>query len=88
MIGKQQSGKAGTPQSGDVMVVIRRAPGLRIRIESPVLDFVKNSIEQIVASALQVAGISGASVQVYDNAAAEWVLRARIETAIRRLQKV
>ncbi|MFJ7298159.1 hypothetical protein [Streptomyces collinus] len=75
---------AGTHQSGDVLVTLRPAPRLVLRVYSPVADIVGDRLRALGMEALSAAGITSAGVDIHDNAASEWVVRARLRTAIRR----
>ncbi|MFE9773493.1 hypothetical protein ACFYOV_17765 [Streptomyces sp. NPDC005931] len=78
----------GTHQSGDVLVTLRPAPRLLLRVHSPVADIVGDRLRALGREALSAAGITSAGVDIHDNAASEWVVRARLRTAIRRWHAV
>ncbi|MBZ4321614.1 citrate lyase acyl carrier protein [Streptomyces huiliensis] len=75
---------AGTRQSGDVLVALRAHPRLVLRVHSPVADLVGDRLRTLGLEALEAAGIAAASVEIHDNAASEWIVRARLRTAVRR----
>ncbi|MFF3767437.1 hypothetical protein ACFYYR_25600 [Streptomyces sp. NPDC001922] len=79
---------AGTRQSGDVLVALRAFPRLVVRVQSPVADLVGDRLRTLGLETLHAAGITAASVEIHDNAASEWVVRARLRTAVRRWQTV
>ncbi|MGK5640551.1 hypothetical protein ACSNOK_19885 [Streptomyces sp. URMC 126] len=74
----------GTRQSGDVLVALRSHPRLVLRVNSPVADLVGDRLRTLGLEALKAAGIDAASVEIHDNAASEWIVRARLRTAVRR----
>ncbi|MBH5333292.1 citrate lyase acyl carrier protein [Streptomyces pactum] len=74
----------GTRQSGDVLVVLRPHPRLVLRVHSPVADLVGDRLRTLGLEALRAAGITAAGVEIHDNAASEWIVRARLRTAVRR----
>ncbi len=75
---------AGTMESSDVFVEIEPADGLEIEIESVVQQQFGQAIEQAVRDVLCGQGVTGARVRLTDRGALECVIRARVETAVRR----
>ena len=75
---------AGTMESSDVFVEIEPADGLEIEIESVVQQQFGQAIEQAVRDVLRGQGVTGARVRLTDRGALECVIRARVETAVRR----
>lgn len=76
---------AGTMESSDAYVEIEpREDGLEIVIESVVEKQFGDMIKQTVCEVLDEYELTGAEVRVVDRGALECVIRARVETAIRR----
>ena len=76
---------AGTMESSDAYVEIEpREDGLEIVIESVVENQFGDMIKQTVCEVLDEYELTGAEVRVVDRGALECVIRARVETAIRR----
>ena len=75
---------AGTMESSDVFVELEPASGIEIEIESVVQQQFGQAIEQAVRDVLREQGITGAHVRLTDRGALECVIRARVETAVRR----
>lgn len=76
---------SGTMESSDVYVEIEPAQsGLEIRLESVVKKQFGEEIERTVREVLSEEGVESASVRVVDRGALECVIRARVETAVRR----
>ena len=75
---------AGTMESSDVFVEIEPSAGLEIEIESVVQQQFGQAIEQAVRDVLRGQGVTGARVRLTDRGALECVIRARVETAVRR----
>lgn len=76
---------AGTLESSDVYVEIEPSDaGLSLELESVVVEQFGDAIEAVVREVLEDCGISSALVRVSDRGALECVLRARVETAVRR----
>ena len=75
---------AGTMESSDVYVEIEPADKLAIELESVVKAQFGDAIEAVVRDVLKEQGVENASVRIADRGALECVLRARVETAIKR----
>ena len=76
---------AGTLESSDVLVEI--SPGctqVELEVESVVADQFGHQIELAVRETLEQFGVKQAGVRIRDRGALDCVLRARVETAIRR----
>lgn len=71
-------------ESSDVLVELEPADELRIEIESVVYQQFGQAIEQTVRDVLRQQGVEAAHVRLTDRGALECVLRARVETAVRR----
>ncbi len=79
-----QKSSAGTMESSDVLVEMEPADGLHIEIESAVYQQFGQAIEQTVRGVLREQGVENARVRLTDRGALECVIRARVETAVRR----
>lgn len=80
-----QRATAGTMESSDAYVEIEpNESGLDIRLESVVLHQFGQAIDQSVRAVLSDNGITHARVNLIDRGALDCVIRARVETAIRR----
>ena len=82
-IGK--SAGAGTVESSDLLVRVEPGEGkLELTIDSAVKerfgDLIRASVEEVLSS----YGVDGAKVFVDDRGALDCVIRARVETAVRR----
>ncbi|HPX70639.1 MAG TPA: citrate lyase acyl carrier protein [Bacillota bacterium] len=75
---------AGTLESSDVYVEAEPAEKLEISIDSAVEaqfgDAIRNSVREVAAA----LGVDGARLRVKDRGALDCVIRARVETALRR----
>lgn len=71
-------------ESSDVLVEMEPADGLYIEIESAVYQQFGQAIEQTVRGVLREQGVENARVRLTDRGALECVIRARVETAVRR----
>lgn len=77
---------AGTRLSGDVLIYITAHPNRRVKIVSQVGDAVVDAIRKTVIRILDAGKYPNLYVRVFDNAAPNWVLEARMTTALRRWQ--
>ena len=76
---------AGTLESSDAYVEIEPgAGGVEIQVESVVLERFGEAIRGTVREVLAELGVTDARVRVADRGALDCVIRARVETAVRR----
>ena len=75
---------AGTMESSDAYVEIEPSEALDIQLESVVKQQFGDKIDAAVRDVLSECGVEAASVRVVDRGALECVLRARVETAVKR----
>ncbi|MGI6662376.1 MAG: citrate lyase acyl carrier protein [Bacillota bacterium] len=82
--------QAGSLESGDVMVRVTPSDSgtLSIRIESKVSPRFSGAIQQTVREVAADMGVSAAHCEVIDRGALDFVLRARVTTALRRAMEV
>lgn len=75
---------AGTMESSDAYIEIEPGSELSIYIESVVKKQFGDKIESAVREVLSDCGVESAVVRVIDRGALECVIRARVETAVKR----
>ena len=76
---------AGTLESSDAYVEIEPSEGgIQIHLESVVLERFGEAIKSTVREVLADLHVTGASIRVVDRGALDCVIRARVETAVRR----
>lgn len=75
---------AGTLESSDVFVQIEPAEGITLEIESVVMQQFGPQIEKAVREVLDEQNVKNASVKLNDKGAVDCVIRARVETAVKR----
>lgn len=75
---------AGTLESSDAMVELEPAQTREIELQSVVEQQFGDSIRALAAQMLDELNVPGAHLRIVDRGALECVLRARIETAVRR----
>lgn len=80
-----QRASAGTMESSDVYVEIEPGQeGIQLHLESVVRQQFGEAIRETVRAVLAELGVENASVSVRDRGALDCVIRARVETAVRR----
>ena len=80
-------GVAGSLESNDVLVTVREADGINISIKSIVYDFFKNQIEKVITDTLAELKIENISVSLEDKGALDYTIKARLLTAISRMEE-
>lgn len=83
----KNNGVAGTLESSDCMVWVSPGRGVNITVNSAVYQQFGESIEQTVKEVVEALGVSDAEIQVKDTGAIDCVIKARVETAIKRACK-
>lgn len=81
------SSQAGTLESSDMLVSIAPAPegaGITLNLVSPALRQYGDHIRQLICSVLTDCGVTDATVDVNDKGAVDFVIEARIKTAVLR----
>ena len=81
----KKSAIAGTVESSDLMVRVEPGEGrVELTLESAVKERFGDQIRQSVESVLQELGVSSVKMFIDDRGALDCVIRARVETAVRR----
>ena len=75
---------AGTMESSDAYVEIEPSETLNVEIESVVKKQFGDKIDAAVRDVLSEMGVESAAVRIVDRGALECVIRARVETAVKR----
>ena len=79
-----KSAAAGTMDSSDAFVEIFPAEELSLEISSVVMERFGAALEKAVREQLADCGVEQALVRVTDRGALDCVIKARVETAVRR----
>ncbi len=80
-----RTASAGTLESGDIYVEIRPGSGgVELTLESVVILQFGDVIRRTVMEILAELGVNDADISIVDRGALDCVVRARIETAVRR----
>lgn len=76
---------AGTLESSDIYITLEPLEqGLRIELQSVVTHQFGTRIQEVIREMLQVEGADCLCVRAVDRGALDCVIRARMETALRR----
>lgn len=76
---------AGTFESNDCIVTVKKSDGLSIEIESVVFEQFGNQIKQVTLKTLNDMGVKDVHVHIKDKGALDYTIIARIQTACKRL---
>lgn len=82
-----QEAQAGTLESNDVIITVapgEKGKGIVMDLQSIVLDQYGEAIRTTVANVLQEQSIEEAVIKIVDRGALDYILRARILTALSR----
>ncbi|HRX91462.1 MAG TPA: citrate lyase acyl carrier protein [Candidatus Izemoplasmatales bacterium] len=82
-----KTGIAGSLESNDVMITIKESEEQKIEIKSIVDAFFHDDIENTVKNVLRTNKIENVEVLVQDRGALDYTIRARLLTAIARMEK-
>ncbi len=83
----QKQAQAGTLESSDLMVLIKPLPegeGRKIEVLSNVKSQYSDSIQQAISEVLDQFEIMDVKLQINDKGALTPVIKARVETAVKR----
>ena len=79
-------GMAGSFSSNDALITVSESDELVIKIESIVDDFFHDQIDKVVRNTLKELNINKIKVEVNDKGALDYTIRARLITAISRME--
>ena len=84
-----RTASAGNAEKSDVLVTVSPNPGggLAIRVESVVKAFYEDAILAAVRETAREMGVTDALIDLDDFGALDYVIRARVETALLRAAK-
>ncbi len=85
MINLKNSATAGTYESNDCIVTVKKSEGITIEIDSVVKEQFGKQIEKVALETLSSLNISNIHVYIKDKGALDYTIIARIKTAIKRL---
>lgn len=82
-----KAAQAGTLESSDMLVSIAPAPagaGITMNLVSPTMQQYGEHIKQMILAILNDCGVTDAQLDVNDKGAVDFVIEARVKTAIQR----
>lgn len=79
-------GIAGTLESNDVLITVKGSDGLNVTLNSIVYDFFHTRIEKVIYDTLKELGVEKIDVVCEDKGALDCTIKARLITAIRRME--
>ncbi|HHX78590.1 MAG TPA: citrate lyase acyl carrier protein [Acholeplasmataceae bacterium] len=82
-----KSATCGSLESNDCLITVSNNEDLDININSIVFDAFGDAIYKVVKETLNELGINNLKVTVNDKGALDYAIRARLITAINRLEK-
>ena len=80
-------GIAGSVESNDVLITVQPADKLIIEITSIVDAFFHDQIEKVIIDTLNELNIKNIKVTCQDKGALDYTIKARLVTAIARMEK-
>lgn len=79
-------GVAGSLESNDALITVKPSDKQEIQIQSIVYDFFHEQIEKVIKDTLKDLGKENLSVVCQDKGALDYTIRARLITAISRME--
>jgi len=77
---------AGTLESNDCFITVSEHQGIKIVLESIVMEQFGHQIHQVIEETLKSLGVKNLMVQCNDKGALDYAIRARLITAIERME--
>ncbi len=81
-------GVAGSLESNDALITVTESHKTEITIKSIVYDFFHTQIEEVIATVLKEFNITNVNVLCEDKGALDYTIRARLITALSRMEKI
>ncbi len=79
-------GVAGSLESNDTLITVSESNELSIEVKSIVYDFFGAKIESVIREALSEMGLERVKVVCEDKGALDYTIRARLYTAVSRME--
>ncbi len=80
-------GVAGSLESNDALITVKSSDKTEIIIESIVYDFFYEQIKAVIEETLKTQNLTNVCVVCKDKGALDYTIRARLLTAIERMEK-
>ncbi len=85
MINLKNAATAGTYESNDCIVTVKKSEGITIEIDSVVKEQFGEQIHKVALETLSSLNMSNIHLYIKDKGALDYTIIARIKTAIKRL---
>ena len=82
-----KAASAGTLESSDVLVSVKKNSGIKVDIQSDVMEQYGESIKEIIDKTLKELDVNNVQVKVNDKGALDYTIQARLKTALERASK-
>lgn len=79
-----KAAKAGTFESNDIYIVITPNEGIKIELESPVMEQFGDRIKKVIEETLKINDVNNVYIKAQDKGALDFTIKARVETALKR----
>ena len=79
-------GVAGSVESNDILITVTESSELVIEIKSIVDAFFHDQIEQVIRDTLKELNINNVKVSCQDKGALDYTIKARLVTALTRME--
>lgn len=79
-----KAAKAGTFESNDIYIVITPNEGIKIELESPVMEQFGDRIKKVIEETLKINNVNNVYIKAQDKGALDFTIKARVETALKR----
>ena len=80
-------GIAGSLESNDALITVKEGNGISVTVKSIVYDFFHEQIEKVVYDTLAELGVKNIEVVVEDKGALDYTIKARLMTAVARMEE-
>ena len=79
-------GIAGSLESNDALITVKESNSMKITVKSIVYDYFHEQIEKVIKDTLAELGKDNVEVVCEDKGALDYTLRARLITAVERME--
>lgn len=80
-------GTCGNVESNDCLITVKESSGITIHLESIVKEYFGKQIIKVIEDTLKELNITDVEVTCIDKGALDYTIRARLITAIERMNK-
>jgi len=79
-------GVAGSLESNDALITVKEGDGINVTVKSIVYDFFHTQIEKVICDTLAEKNVKNITVICEDKGALDYTIRARLITALARME--